>query len=150
MKTKKQNSIEFLIVRDILNGILESDSPFSTAFWQRVANGEVNVNTHPCIDLKTVTNVHDTLEVGDSLGGMLTHDDEDHFLFVEDASKKKTKTASRNPHVYEGVRINVNKSKNGTLYPTFNRPAYNETFTFQDFCIEAANELFLVAGLVEE
>ena len=56
----------------------------------------------------------------------------------------------RNPHVYLGKRINVNLKDDGTLYPTFNRPQYTESFTFQDFCREAAEELLAVAGLVEE
>jgi len=38
----------------------------------------------------------------------------------------------------------------GTLYPTFNRPRYSKNFTFQDFCREAAEELIVVTGLVEE
>ena len=56
----------------------------------------------------------------------------------------------RNPHVYIGIRINVNRKDDGTLYPTFNRPRYTRDFSFQDFCREAAEELLLVAGLIEE
>ena len=56
----------------------------------------------------------------------------------------------RNPHIYVGRRINVNRKDDGTLYPTFNRPRYTKDFSFQDFCREAAEELLVVAGLVEE
>ena len=53
------------------------------------------------------------------------HDEEDHFTFVQnDSEKKKEKVVQRNPHVYEGTYINVNRKKDGTLYPTFNRPQF--------------------------
>ena len=64
--------------------------------------------------------------------------------------KKKVVVTMRNPHVYLGKRINVNRKDDGTLYPTFNRPRYTKDFAFQDFCREAAEELLAVAGLVEE
>ena len=63
-----------------------------------------------------------------------------------DSEKKKDKVVQRNPHVYEGKYINVNRKKDGTLYPTFNRPQFSERFTFQDFCQGAANELRIISG----
>ena len=53
----------------------------------------------------------------------------------------------RNPHVYEGTYINVNRKNDGTLYPTFNRPQFTEKFTFQNFCLLAAKELCAISGL---
>ena len=35
-------------------------------------------------------------------------------------------------------------------YPTFNRPSYTRDFSFQNFCREAAEELLVVAGLIQE
>ena len=85
--------------------------------------------------------------VGESLDGTITRDGEDHFSFIQDDSyKKKVKVIQRNPHVYEGTFININRKPDGTLYPTFNRPRYTKKFTFQDFCWEAANELRMVVG----
>ena len=46
----------------------------------------------------------------------------------------------------EGTYINVNRKKDGTLYPTFNRPQFTEKFTFQDFCLQAAKELWVISG----
>ena len=46
--------------------------------------------------------------------------------------------------------INVVRRADGSLVLTFNRPTLNESFTFQDFCREAAEELLAVAGLIEE
>ena len=108
-------------------------------------------NTELGIDLKLITRKPGRLGIGEYLDGAITHDDEDHFTFVQnDSCKKKVKVIQRNPHVYEGTFININRKPDGTLYPTFNRPRFTKKFTFQDFCWEAANELRMVVGLVEK
>jgi hypothetical protein len=104
-------------------------------------------NTELGIDLKLITRKPGRLGIGEYLDGAITHDDEDHFTFVQnDSEKKKDKVVQRNPHVYEGTYINVNRKKDGTLYPTFNRPQFTEKFTFQDFCLQAAKELWVISG----
>ena len=87
------------------------------------------------------------MAVGEYLDGAITHDGEDHFTFVQnDQEKKLQKVVQRNPHVYEGKYINVNRKKDSTLYLTFNRPQFSERFTFQDFCQDAADELRIISG----
>ena len=87
------------------------------------------------------------MAVGEYLDGAITHDGEDHFTFVQnDQEKKLQKVVQRNPHVYEGTYINVNRKNDGTLYPTFNRPQFNEQLSFLEFCRRAAEELILVAS----
>lgn len=104
-------------------------------------------NTELGIDLKLMTRKPGRLAIGEYLDGTITRDGEDHFSFIQDDSnKKKVKVMQRNPHVYEGTFINVNRKPDGTLYPTFNRPRYSKKFTFQDFCWGAANELRMVVG----
>ena len=104
-------------------------------------------NTELGIDLKLLTRKPGRLTDGEYLDGVITHDGEDHFTFVQnDSEKKKDKVVQRNPHVYEGTYINVNRKKDGTLYPTFNRPQFSERFTFQNFCQGAANELRIISG----
>jgi hypothetical protein len=90
------------------------------------------------------------MPVGEMIDGAITHDGEDHYTFIQNDPLKKVGQMHRNPHVYMGKCINVNKKDDGTLYPTFNRPSFNEDFTFHDFCREAAEELLIVAGLVEK
>ena len=63
-----------------------------------------------------------------------------------DSEKKKEKGGQRNPHVDEGTYMNVNHRTDGTLYPTFKRPQFTERFTFQDFCLQAAKELWVISG----
>ena len=104
-------------------------------------------NTELGIDLKLLTRKPGRLTDGEYLDGVITHDGEDHFTFVQnDSEKKKEKVVQRNPHVYEGTYINVNRKKDGTLYPTFNRPQFTDSFTFQDFCQGAADELRIISG----
>ena len=105
-------------------------------------------NTELGIDLKLITRKPGRLGIGEYLDGAITHDGEDHFTFVQnDSEKKKEKVVQRNPHVYEGTYINVNRKKDGTLYPTFNRrPQFKKFFTFEEFCRGAANELLCICS----
>ena len=123
----------------VLNGNMnESSSKTEKGFYP---------NTELGIDLKLINRKPGRLGIGEYLDGVITHDGEDHFTFVQnDSEKKKDKMVQRNPHVYEGTYINVNRKKDGTLYPTFNRPQFSERFTFQDFCQGAANELRIISG----
>lgn len=97
------------------------------------------------VDLKLLTRRKGRMDVGEVRPGAITRDGEEHFTFVESAIGKKPEY-KRNSHVLELLRINVVRKDDGTLYPTFTRPRYNEKFTFQDFCREAAEELLMVAG----
>jgi len=107
-------------------------------------------DTHLCVDLKVITRKPGRMHVGEYINCLLTRDGEDHFEAVETASEKKQTAEQRNPIVYLGTCINLHRKADGTIYPTFNRPAFTADFTFADFCREAAEELLAVAGLVEE
>ena len=135
-----------------------SNEPFARAFREHTAEAEreadqlfvdIHPNTELCIDLKLMTRQPGRMPVGEYLPGMLTRDGEDHFLFIENGSKERV-APRRNPRIYRGRYINVLRHADGSLVLTFNRPTLNESFTFQDFCREAAEELLAVAGLIEE
>ena len=135
-----------------------SNEPFARAFREHTAEAErdndqlfvdIHPNTELCIDLKLMTRQPGRMPVGEYIDGVLTRDGEDHFLFVQNADKKRV-VARRNPRIYRGRNINVVRHADGSLVLTFNRPTLNENFTFQDFCREAAGELLAVAGLIEE
>lgn len=69
-------------------------------------------NTELGIDLKLMTRKPGRLAVGEYLDGTITRDGEDHFSFIQDDSnKKKVKVIQRNPHVYEGTFININRNR---------------------------------------
>lgn len=170
-ESKSSGSNEPKTVGDIFNEMLLSDSNFAFAYRKiktAMADGKADTehifqdafpNTELGVDLKLYTRQPGRMEVGASLVGIITHDSEDHYTFAEHAGEmKKGGATRRNPHVYVGKRINVIQKEDGTLYPTFNRPHYDENFSWQDFCREAALELYLITeclgkqrgGLVEE
>lgn len=133
------------VIGEVLNEYFASNEPLARAYRERL-----HPDTHLDVDLKLITRKPGRMNIGDYLGGVITRDGEDHFSFIEsDTEKKRVMVEQRNPHIYEGLRINVNRKDNGEPYPTFNRPKYTENFTFQDFCREAAEELIAVAGLIE-
>lgn len=140
-------------VCDILKEMFASNSPLARGYRQHQS---VYPNTEPCIDLKLLTREPGRIPIGNYLDGAITRDADDHFLFIENATDKKRNDAQqRNPHVYKGVYINIKRKPDGTLFPTFNRPQFNEKLTFIEFCRRAAEELMQVAsglgtGLGEE
>ena len=149
------------IVGEILHDYLEnSNEPLAVAYRERTTEAEVETgqlfkdfypDTHLDVDLKLITREQGRMPVGGFLDGAITRDGENHFSFFQnDAEKKRLVVTQRNPHVYLGKCINVNRKDDGTLYPTFNRPSYTKDFSFQNFCREAAEELLVVAGLIEE
>lgn len=128
------------VLQEFLN---ESSSPFAQAYRQHRA---VFPNTEMCVDLKLLTREPGALRIGEYRDGAITRDADDHFLFIENATgKKRNDVQQRNPHVYEGVYININQKADGTLYPTFNRPRFDDELDFKEFCCRAADELRLVA-----
>ena len=105
-------------------------------------------NTESCIDLKLLTRKPGRIGIGNCLSGALSHDREDHYLFIENGSGNDRKTGNqRNPHIYMGRYINVNRKSDGTIYPTFNRPHFTPDFTFKHFCLAAAEELLMITEL---
>ena len=135
---------------EILQDYLKNgNEPLAVAFRNRLFK-DIHPHTELGVDLKMMTREPGRMPVGEMIDGAITHDGEDHYTFIQNDPLKKVGQMHRNPHVYMGKCINVNKKDDGTLYPTFNRPQFTENFTFQDFCREAAEELFIVAGLVEK
>ena len=131
-------------VGEIIDDMLQSNSLFARGYRQHQS---VYPNTEPCVDLKLLTREPGRIPLGNYLDGVITRDAEDHFLFIENATnKKRNDVQQRNPHVYEGVYININRKPDATLYPTFNRPQFNEQLSFLKFCRRAAEELILVAS----
>ena len=105
-------------------------------------------HTEPGIDLKLLTRHRGRLPIGGYLGGVITHDGEGHYSFVESAGEGRWIPQQRNPHIYEGRFVNVNRRSDGSLYPSLTRPPYTEAFTFRHFCLAAAEELRMVADMI--
>lgn len=156
--TKKR---EPKVIGEVLSEYFKSNEPLAVVFCNTNAKGDatdadeeddrlfrdLHPDTHLGIDLKILSRKAGRMRVGEYINCLLTRDGEDHFEAVEDALKKQV-AERRNPIIFRGMRINVHSKKDGTLYPTFNRPLFTDFYTFRDFCREAAEELLVVAGLV--
>ena len=70
-----------------------------------------------CMDVKTLLRTDRVTRIGKNYRGVLMHDGEDHYTFLE----SHPATQKRNPHVYMGKYLNVSRADDGTLYPPFNR-----------------------------
>ena len=134
------------LVGDILREVLLSDSPLARGWrgWRMAAYP----HTEPGIDLKLLARHRGRLPIGGYLGGTIVHDGEGHYSFVEIARDRRWIPQQRNPHIYEGRFVNVNRRPDGTLYPSLTRPPYTEVFTFRHFCLAAAEELRMVADMI--
>lgn len=110
-------------------------------------------NTELCVDLKTFLNDEVLMKPGKKYHGTLKRDkpteangfDNRHYTFVQDAPQK---AKPRNQRPYRGNCINVIIKPDGNCYLTLNRPHYTETYTFEDFCSEAINEIYIAMSLV--
>ena len=134
------------LVGDILREVLLSDSPLARGWrgWRMAAYP----HTEPGIDLKLLTRHRGRLPIGGYLGGTIVHDGENHYSFVEIARAGRWVPQQRNPHIYEGRFVNVNRRPDGRLYPSLTPPPYTEVFTFRHFCLAAAEELRMVADMI--
>lgn len=150
------------LVGEIINQILQSNSHFAAAVRRyRAAKAveersepdpnfwEVYPHTEPCVDLKLFTQRPGPLDIGAFLPGVITRDGEYHFSFVQNVVKERLATR-RTPCIYRGAYLNVHRADDGSMYVTFRRPRLTKNFTFADYCRAAAEELFIVSGLVEE
>lgn len=102
-------------------------------------------NTELDVDLKLVTQEQGPMELGEYLDGMITHDGEDHFTFVENATEQR-KAERRNPSIFSGQWINVKRRADGTVYPTFKRTKGIGAGKLGDYAVNTTCELLMVAG----
>ena len=128
----------------VMEEFFQSNEPLAAAFRHRKAYP----NTELGIDLKLLTREPGRMRVGTSLNGVLARDGKEHFTFREAAPERKS--CKRYPLVYQGYCINVTRRDDGKLCPHFRLPHYTKYYTFKDFCREAAEELLLIDGLLEE
>lgn len=135
-------------IGEIIDQMLQSNSPFSRAYLEHLEHAFPN--TEPGIDLKLITREPGRMEIGEMKSGMITRDGDDHYLFVENAGRKETgKTIKRKPPVFCGSCINVRLWDDGSLHVSLKRPRFNTTQSFCKFCLDAADELYMVGEAFE-
>ena len=115
-----------------LHGIIERDGEEHFTFVENAAEREIaHASTEPPL--------------------MAAHSSTEQPLAADSPRlESMPQTVRRYPKVYEGRTINVIRMDDGTLRLTFRRPRFTRDFTFQDFCLAAANELEQVAYWLDE
>lgn len=95
-------------------------------------------NTEPCIDLKLLTRERGRLNIGASLGGIITRDGEKHYTFRE---TQPSTAGKRNQQVFYGKFITITRRDDGTLRPNFKPMKMEEGFSANSYATGVANEL---------
>lgn len=135
-------------IGEIIDQMLQSNSPFSRAYLEHLAYAYPN--TEPGIDLKLFTQEPGRMKIGEVKSGMITRDGDDHYSFVENPRRRKmVKTVKREPPIFCGSCINVRLWDDESLHVSLKRPHFNTIQSFCKFCLDAADELYMVGEAFE-
>lgn len=106
-------------------------------------------NTEFCMDVKTFLRSDAVTKIGKDYNGVLTRDQEDHFLFVETAPVPSP-AERRNPRVFSGQFVTVTRNADGTYRPNFRPIRIDCDFTVDNFALAVCDELrTALRGLIE-
>lgn len=156
------------LIGDILAEMLSSDSLFVKAFRHCTASHEDAAaegqavdedyaaveretesfagfgwfrNTDLCVDLKTFLRQDRIAKIGKKYPGLLCHDKDDHYTFVE-TGLTAAKANIRNPHVFKGKYINVTRRvKDGYVRFNFKEVNFGIRFNPVNFAIVVMKEI---------
>ena len=145
-----ENSNAPCLVGQILHNYFEnSDEPMAVAYREQLAKAKGwHKSTDLCVDLKTFLRSNRIAELGKAYKGILAHDDESHYSFVETTSSEPHK---RNPHVYEGNVFTVTRRNNGTYRPNLRDVTITDGFDVDEYADNVAREIRNgLKGLVTE
>ena len=99
---------------------------------------DIHPHTELCVDLKLLTRETGRLNIGATLGGIITRDGEEHFTFRETQSSTAGK---RNQQVFYGKFITITRRDDGTLRPNFKPMKMEKGFSASSYATGVANEL---------
>lgn len=150
-------------VCDIITELFASNSLFVKAFRQSTASHEdaaaegqaadarsrttVSVvkgwfrNTELCVDVKTFLRHDRIAKIGKNYTGVLCHDKDDHYAFVE-TGLTAANANIRNPHIFEGKYINVTRRmRDGHIRFNFKDVDFGGRFNPLSFAIAVMKEI---------
>lgn len=150
-------------VCDIITELFASDSLFVKAFRHCTASHEdaaaegqaddarsrttVSVvkgwfrNTELCVDVKTFLRHDRIAKIGKNYTGVLCHDKDDHYAFVE-TGLTAANANIRNPHIFEGKYINVTRRmRDGHIRFNFKDVDFGGRFNPLSFAIAVMKEI---------
>lgn len=151
------------LVGDILAEMLSSDSLFVKAFRLSHASHEdaaaegqaddarsrttVSVvkgwyrNTDLCVDVKTFLRHDRIAKIGKNYTGVLCHDKDDHYAFVETAQPYSA-ACKRNPRLFEGKYISVTRRlRDGHVRFNFKEVDFGVGFNPLSFAVGVMREI---------
>lgn len=98
-------------------------------------------NTELCVDVKTFLRHDRIAKIGKNYTGVLCHDKDDHYAFVE-TGLTAANANIRNPHIFEGKYINVTRRlRDGHVRFNFKDVDFGVGFNPSSFAIAVMKEI---------
>lgn len=98
-------------------------------------------NTDLCVDVKTFLRHDRIAKIGKNYTGVLCHDKDDHYAFVE-TGLTAANANIRNPHIFEGKYINVTRRmRDGHVRFNFKDVDFGVGFNPSSFAIAVMKEI---------
>lgn len=98
-------------------------------------------NTDLCVDVKTFLRHDRIAKIGKNYTGVLCHDKDDHYAFVE-TGLTAANANIRNPHIFEGKYINVTRRmRDGHVRFNFKEVDFGGRFNPSSFAIAVMKEI---------
>lgn len=98
-------------------------------------------NTDLCVDVKTFLRHDRIAKIGKNYTGVLCHDKDDHYAFVE-TGLTAANANIRNPHIFEGKYINVTRRmRDGHIRFNFKDVDFGGRFNPSSFAIAVMKEI---------
>lgn len=98
-------------------------------------------NTDLCVDVKTFLRHDRIAKIGKNYTGVLCHDKDDHYAFVE-TGLTAANANIRNPHIFEGKYINVTRRmRDGHIRFNFKDVDFGGRFNPLSFAIAVMKEI---------
>ena len=98
-------------------------------------------NTELCVDVKTFLRHDRIAKIGKNYTGVLCHDKDDHYAFVE-TGLTAANANIRNPHIFEGKYINVTRRmRDGHIRFNFKEVDFGGRFNPSSFAIAVMKEI---------
>ena len=105
-------------------------------------------NTEICVNVKTILRNDIFAKPDKTYAGLLTHDMEDHYTFIETIPPA---TGKRNPQVFNGKFVTITRMSDGTYHPNFKPVKIGANFNVKAYALCVYLELNrALKGLVEE
>ena len=128
--------------------ILKDFSRLKISTSEKMKKFFLKSNTDLCMDVKTILHSDSISKIGKDYQGVLTRDEETHYVFIETIPPAAEK---RNPQIFRGEFITITRRDDGSYRPNFRPIPRGEGFSLERYALGVYNEICMaLGGLVEE